>query len=733
MERFHCSDPVPNNLPPGTSFWSHKLVIPLSLSFLLVPCFSRLPSALLSSIVVFPIVLGLIELKPKYSPRQLRTAGLILIAIYPLIVSILGNRRWLLFTVNISGVCCVTISERLSEALVAHTIHFVLSGVSLLSQWSSNEDGGIDFLGWKLEFMASLLWISAYKFLGDKIAQFEWKYNMLLQLYKKSEERIGDLNGTIQDKENYLLSFGHEFKNLLNALLGNLKLAGKSFSHNSALRSMFVSAEMMRYMVMNILDSGKHSHSSNIDIKLQKVHLPSLLENIWSICAEIISKKPNLTAKITLSDQVPHCLSLDQQRMTQIFLNLVTNAVKFTEKGSIHVKVTWEPLRPNTPIRPSLSPSQLTSEQQDTDPSSFDDNLTKEKFDDELIKINETKAFVQPEIGAYEVNLTKREWKGNMSPPRQRTGKKGMLKISIQDTGSGMSDEQCKKLFERFSQVSEEEEKRQLGTGLGLWITKQIIDKMGGTISVDSKLRMGTRFDISIPTVIEDRASGLSIEIPGGSSLTGAKLLSLNSGSLSKSDFSRQYLTKSNLFFDKNVSTIRLPETRSDVHSSLRDQRWESTTSLDTPVIHPHGILSAKREEILEKTANPTEILIVDDNVFNVELLRNFVGEKLGFQTIVAYSGAEALELLDNNEPQNIALALIDLNLKDMTGIHLSDEIKILTDAHDCGAIPCYLVSGEDREYLEKLCDVSDNLNGYLTKPVDFDELQQIIFKHAQP
>lgn len=79
--------------------------------------------------------------------------------------------------------------------------------------------------------------------------------------------------------------------------------------------------------------------------------------------------------------------------------------------------------------------------------------------------------------------------------------KDSSLQIFVRDTGIGMSAKEREHLFEKFYRIKNEKTEDIIGTGLGLWITKQIIEIMGGTISVDSMENVGTQFMIQIPLV----------------------------------------------------------------------------------------------------------------------------------------------------------------------------------------------------------------------------------------
>ena len=87
-------------------------------------------------------------------------------------------------------------------------------------------------------------------------------------------------------------------------------------------------------------------------------------------------------------------------------------------------------------------------------------------------------------------NSIKYTKKGEVKVVLKNINKK--LEIRISDTGIGMSEEERKHLFEKFYRVKNDETKDVKGTGLGLWITKQLIEKMGGTISIESITGVGT-------------------------------------------------------------------------------------------------------------------------------------------------------------------------------------------------------------------------------------------------
>mmetsp|Transcript_17371 Transcript_17371/g.15288 ORF Transcript_17371/g.15288 Transcript_17371/m.15288 type:complete len:122 (+) Transcript_17371:804-1169(+) len=82
---------------------------------------------------------------------------------------------------------------------------------------------------------------------------------------------------------------------------------------------------------------------------------------------------------------------------------------------------------------------------------------------------------------------------------------KGILKLTIRDTGSGIREEDISKLFNIFTQVGENSSRR-LGTGLGLFICKHLVKKMNGDIRIYSQFGVGTVIIICIPIQVPQQA-----------------------------------------------------------------------------------------------------------------------------------------------------------------------------------------------------------------------------------
>ena len=235
--------------------------------------------------------------------------------------------------------------------------------------------------------------------------------------------------------------------------------------------------------VNNVLDTGK-SDIGNLEVNPVVTNIHELFQRGWTICHELIRRK-GLTGHLKISRKMPLKLLIDGQKINQILLNLIGNAVKFTDSGSITVTVQW--LQFDSLCEKCFYPIPYD----DTDEGVFDrqDNMYRISLSRDMCLSSEYLVFS---------NERKKFNVDELSYSEEKS--KGMLKIIIKDTGCGMNQDSVKKLFQKFSQVSDDASKRQIGTGLGLYITKEICNKMGGDIRVYSKPGVGSTFIACIPS-----------------------------------------------------------------------------------------------------------------------------------------------------------------------------------------------------------------------------------------
>lgn len=227
-----------------------------------------------------------------------------------------------------------------------------------------------------------------------------------------------------QAKNAFLAIMSHELRTPLNSIIGNISLLVNTEhtpKQDTYFNRIISSSNMLLDIINQILDFSKIAAG---ELKLESI--PSDLESIIGEIRKVLSTRADekkIELKLNFSEtKLPKVLT-DPTRIKQILLNLIGNAVKFTEKGYVQLDVT---------------------------PFGNDNQHLWVRFD-------------------------------------------------IADTGIGISKEKLEHLFERFWQADNSNTRRYGGTGLGLSIVKQIVELMGGKISVQSQEGVGSRFTVEMP------------------------------------------------------------------------------------------------------------------------------------------------------------------------------------------------------------------------------------------
>ena len=151
----------------------------------------------------------------------------------------------------------------------------------------------------------------------------------------------------------------------------------------------------------------------------------------------------------------------------QILLNFLSNSLKFTNRnGKITIRITVEDHQLATGNRPINSEKDITLKSLEHSEEVLSKSLGKQSID--VVKVGQSR------------------WLS--------------FKISVIDTGVGIAKENIPKLFVDFGKLNEHSKRNSQGTGLGLSISKKLIEKMGGSVDVQSILGIGSEFTINMKT-----------------------------------------------------------------------------------------------------------------------------------------------------------------------------------------------------------------------------------------
>lgn len=263
------------------------------------------------------------------------------------------------------------------------------------------------------------------------------------------------------------------------------------------------------------------------------------------------------------------------------------------------------------------------------------------------------------------------------------------LILAVRDTGIGMTPEQQSHIFEAYAQADKTISSRFGGTGLGMNITKQIVERMGGTISIRSKIGVGSMFAMSVPMTETEQAKG-KLEIP--------VILPLPNTPETVSQPIVEAQTGGKPRYESEHSLLIIEE---------ENQKNTSVSLIDDMLIQ------AQPEATIYSSL---KILVVDDNPTNHLVIKSLLGTVVA-EVVLASDGAEALNVLDTTP---IDIVLMDIHMPIMDGIECTLAIR---SSEKVWKDVIIIALTADPEYQQiKLCK-NIGMDEALAKPVRLNDL----------
>lgn len=258
----------------------------------------------------------------------------------------------------------------------------------------------------------------------------------------KELERAGDY------KDEFFANVSHEIRTPLNSIIGlNDMILREDVSEKVRryVKSSDVASQMLLSLVNDFLDVSQ-LELKKMSILKTDYATKHLLDDLIDVI-KVLAEEKKLDFYVDIDENLPSVMLGDSKRIQQILLNLLSNAVKYTNSGSVTFSVSFE----NVAFRE-----------------------------------------IPGDVGAFEASKLS---EGNQN---------AKLKIVVQDTGIGIRKEDLAYLYESFKRLDENENQKKQGTGLGLFIVKQLVDLMDGSISVDSIYTKGSSFTVELEQQVVD-------------------------------------------------------------------------------------------------------------------------------------------------------------------------------------------------------------------------------------
>ena len=409
------------------------------------------------------------------------------------------------------------------------------------------------------------------------------------------EEKALQLEESSKYKTEFLANMSHELRTPLNSLLilsqtmienqeGNLTTRQLEY-----VKTIFSSGNDLLTLINDILDLSK-IEAGKITIHPDVYELSDMMDYVKQYFIPVARQK-NLDFSVQMSEDLPSTICLDEHRVLQVLKNLLSNAFKFTEQGSVHLRVR-------------------RAEEQ--------------------------------------------------------------LAFSVTDTGIGVSKDKQNMIFEAFQQANGTTARKYGGTGLGLTISQNIANLMGGFIEIDSAEGKGSTFTLYLPS------HPVGVEV------------------------SRTAFTEAAVTFD--------------------DSSFESETdsSVSTLVQVVDVASESQKVENGNDRLEGKKILVVDDDMRNVFALTAAL-ENQKMTALYAENGREGIDVLQKNS--DIDLVLMDIMMPEMDGY---EALRLIRQIPEYANLPIIALTAKAMKNDREKC-IQAGASDYISKPVNLEQLFSLI------
>ena len=542
-------------------------------------------------------------------------------------------------------------------------------------------------------------------FTGIFIVYFRFTRRQVYMLAKSREEALH----ANMAKSEFLASMSHDIRTPMNAIVGMTEIAvrniGDSMKVEDCLRKITLSSKHLLGLINDVLDMSK-IESGKLTLNIAPMSLRDAMDDIVNIIKpQIKARKQNFD--IYINDVMAEDVCCDSVRLNQVLLNLLSNALKFTdEEGRIDIFV-WQEL------------------------SALGDDYIKTHF-------------------------------------------------MVKDNGIGMTKEFQEKIFDSFVREETEKVQKIIGTGLGMAITKSIVDIMGGTIEVESEPGKGSTFHITVDLqradvkeknmhlpdwnilVVDDderlcHSAVANLEDLGAHAewtTDGNKAIEMIEEHNKNHDDYRIVLVDWKMPYMDGIETIR--EIRKRVGKKIpvfliSAYDWNDVEEADESLDDIEGFISKPLfkstlyhhlkhysdscTEDVEFTQIPDEeaevsfggkhVLLAEDIDLNWEIAYEILSE-FDMQLERAVNGKECVDIFEKSELGYYSAILMDIRMPVMNGYDATKAIRALK--REDHVLPIIAMTADAFSDDARHC-MECGMDAHITKPIDIKECKRILSK----
>ena len=433
-----------------------------------------------------------------------------------------------------------------------------------------------------------------------------------LGLAERARQRESELleaaNSASELKTSFLANMSHEVRTPLNGVIGasELLLSTPLDADQSELaETIATSASHLLGVVNQVLDLTK-IEAGRMDLEIRDVRPEGLAREVIAMFMQAAADK-GIVLRAEVADGLPQVVRGDPLRLRQILANLVSNAVKFTERGEVVLEVRAE------------------------------------------------------------VGRVGESWLG----------------FVVRDTGIGIDRKALARVTDPFVQSDVSHSRRFGGTGLGLTISRQLIELMGGAMQMDSQPGQGTTVTIRLPLPVaepvllhaaKDATSGSDEQAPAGAA--------------------------------------------PDVPNGVAPAPSATSQAGATPT--PVG------KKSVAGPVYPMRVLVAEDNATNLMLIRRMIGPSVR-DLITAPNGRAAVERWREG---GVDLIFMDIQMPEMNGVEATALIRAEEREQGIGPVPIWSLSANAMPH-QRVHYVGVGMTGNLSKPFRRAELLEVVARHA--